>query len=119
MNENKLANLRFVWNPDGSFHTWSSLTMAGQTVNTEFQATPDETGRWVRLTSDMPMGQSVAVRNGDTLTRTFRDKSTTVQIKPDSLLFDNNSPALISQAIRHYDAALGGKQKFQVIVVPQ
>lgn len=118
LNENKLATLRFVWNPDGSFHTWSSLTMAGQTVDEEFQVTPDESGRWARFTMDTPMGQAVAVRSGDMLTRTLKDKSTTVQIKPDSLLFDNKSPALISMAIRRYDAAAGGKQKFPVIVAP-
>ena len=52
------------------------------------------------------------------MTRVSKDKTTTWETRQGVLLFDNNTPALMSQAIRAYDRSKGGAQTFPLMVIP-
>ncbi len=116
--ETRLAKITFKWRPDGSFESKSTLSMAGQSVDQSFKVTPDKDGRWVKLTADSPRAPATVERTGGVAKRTVKDKSTTVDLKPDTGLFENFSPVLMTQQVRLYDQKKGGKQTFPVLVVP-
>src|ERR1039457_1364867 len=60
----------------------------------------------------------LADAEGPTARRTLKDKTPTFDVMPGARLFDNYRPTLISQAVRLYDRAKGGKQPFPVIIMP-
>jgi putative CocE/NonD family hydrolase len=49
---------------------------------------------------------------------TGKETKETIELKPGAVLFDNYGPALMSQMLRLYDGGRGGKQKFQVFILP-
>jgi putative CocE/NonD family hydrolase len=118
VNEDRVATLRFQWHPDGSFQNQATLSMAGQSVTTTYSIVPDKEGRWVNITVNSPQGPITTVREGEVARRTFKEKTETVNIKREGRLFGNYSPALMSQAVRLYDRAKGGKQDFPLVIIP-
>ncbi len=92
--------------------------MAGQTVKQSVKITPDKDGRWVKIALESPRGPTTVERTGGVAKRTFRGKVETVDLKPGAGLFDNSCPALVTQQVRRYDQAKGGKQTFPVFVLP-
>jgi putative CocE/NonD family hydrolase len=118
VNEDRVATLRFQWHPDGSFQNQATLSMAGQSVTTTYSIVPDKEGRWVNITVNSPQGPITTVREGEVARRTFKEKTETVNIKREARLFGNYSPALMSQAVRLYDRAKGGKQDFPLVIIP-
>lgn len=116
--EERVGVAKFRWLPDGTFTNEMTISMAGQSVVTSTTVTVDAEGRWVRMEAKSPVGVITGVREGDQLRRTYKEKTTTEKVKTGARLFDNYGPALMSQAVRLYDRAKGGKQGFQVFVVP-
>jgi putative CocE/NonD family hydrolase len=117
-NEDRLGTLKFRWQPDGAFDTEVTLSVAGQTLTISTVIAVDKDGRWVRIDGKGPQGPVVTVREGDQLRWTFKEKTETVQIKPDARLFGNYAPALMSHAVRLYDKSKGGKQSFPLLIIP-
>jgi hypothetical protein len=64
------------------------------------------------------LGLVMLTRKGSTVTHMFKVKKNTWESREGMVLFDNNSPALISQALRRYDRRKGGVQKFPVLILP-
>ncbi|MGD0200037.1 MAG: CocE/NonD family hydrolase [Bryobacteraceae bacterium] len=118
VNEDRVGTLRFKWQPDGSYENEATISLGGQSVTFKTAVAPDPDGRWVKLSMDAPTGPVQTVREGATARRTRKDKTDIITIKPESRLFDNYGPALMSQAVRLYDRAQGGKQQFPLIMVP-
>ena len=118
LNEDRIATMKFQWQADGAFESQSTITMAGQSVTTTYSIVPDKEGRWMNITVKSPQGPITTVREGEVARRTFKEKTETVNIKPASRLFGNYSPALMSQAVRLYDRAKGGKQSFPLVIIP-
>jgi putative CocE/NonD family hydrolase len=117
-NEDKLATITFKWQSDGSFENKSTMSMAGQTVKQSLSITPGKDGRFTKIAMETPLGPMTLEREGETARRTVKGKTETVTIKSGAVLFDNFSPALISQAVRLYDKAKGGKQTIPLLVLP-
>ena len=118
VNEERLATLRFKWREDGSFENEAVISMAGQNMTTTLTIVPDKDGRWAQIVLKSPRGPITTVREGDVARRTFQEKTEVVNIKADARLFDNYAPALMSQAVRLYDKAKGGKQSFPLVITP-
>ena len=118
MNEDRLGSIKFRWQADGSFESESTISMAGQSVTIVMTIAPDREGRFARIESKSPQGTVVTVREGNVARRTFKEKTETVTIKPDARLFGNYAPPLMSQAVRLYDRAKGGKQAFPLLIIP-
>jgi putative CocE/NonD family hydrolase len=116
--EEQLATITFTWKRDGSFEDRSTLSYAGQTVKQSTKITPDKDGRWQTIVLTSPRGDTTVTREGGIAKRVHKDETVTVKLKPGALLFDNFGPALMSQAVRAYDRAKGGKQAFAIFVLP-
>ena len=117
-NEDRLATIKFQWQKDGKFENEAVISMAGQRITITDSIEVDSGGRWTKLTSAGLSGSATGVRDGDTVTRTIKDKKQTFQLKPGAVLFANYSPALISLAVPAYAAAKGGLQTFPMVILP-
>jgi putative CocE/NonD family hydrolase len=116
--EMRLATVTYKWQTDGSYEGTSVVSLAGQTVRSTIKITPDRDGRWLTIAMESPRGPVRIERSGGVAKRTMKDKVETIDLKPNALLFDNFSPALTTQAVRQYDQTKGGKQSFQLFVLP-
>ncbi len=118
VNEEPLAEITYKWETTGKFSNTAVIKMAGQSVTIETGIEVDKDGRWVKILQKSPQGTVEIVRKDGVATQTFKEKSVTIDLKEGAMLFDNYSPALVSQAIRAYDAKKGGKQPFSLFIVP-
>jgi putative CocE/NonD family hydrolase len=118
VNEERLAAIEFRWQPDGAYEGTCELSMANQTVTTSVQITVDADGRWTKVDYDTPLGPINIVREGAEVRKTFKDETETIELKPDALLFENFSPALLATAVRAYDEKAGGEQTFPTFILP-
>lgn len=117
INEESVATITYQWKPDGSYDSKCALSMAGQTAQFSLKLTPDAEGRWIGAEIDNPAGKQSIQRDGKALKITADGKTTNGNMREDVLTFDNYSPALMSQALRKYDASKGGQQTFPVRVM--
>jgi len=118
VNEDRVGTIKTKWLPGGSYQNDATLAMAGQTMTVSTSIAVDADGLWTQFTAAAPAGAATCVREGNTARRTLKDKTTTFGVASDARLFDNYGPALMSQAVRLYDRAKGGKQPFPLIVLP-
>jgi len=123
VNEDPLVEIRFNWEKSGAFTNTATIKMAGQSVTVETKIDVDQDGRWVRIVQKSAQGSADLKREAGTVMRTIvtatsKEMKDTIELKPQTVLFDNYGPALMSQMIRAYDSAKGGKQKFQVFILP-
>jgi hypothetical protein len=120
LNEESLGARESTWRPDGSFEARSIVSLAGQTVQTTITIVPDNDGSWKEIVNRSPVGVRTSVREGVSVTRTFKsdsqEQTTTYETPLGAVLFDNDAPALISQALRLYDHNKGGAQKFPALI---
>jgi hypothetical protein len=119
VNESRLATMSFKWQSDGTFEGKSTLSLGGQNVNSSLRIIPEKDGRWISMLMETPLGPVEVQRDGGTARITFKEKTETITIKPGTMLFENFTPALMSQAVRAYDKTKGGKQTFPLFIVPQ
>jgi putative CocE/NonD family hydrolase len=116
--EARVATMTCKWKKDGSYESKSTLSVGGQSVDQSFSLTPDKDGRWQKIAIKSPRGP-VTVEVADGLAkRTMKDKVETVKLKPGTGLFESFCPTFMTQQVRLYDQAKGGKQTFSVYVVP-
>ncbi len=118
VNEDRVGTIKVKWLPGGAYTNDATLSMAGQSMTVSTSATVDGDGLWTQLTATAPTGTATCTREGAVARRTLMDKTTTIDVKPGARVFDNYGPALMSQAVRLYDRAKGGKQPFPVILLP-
>src|SRR5215471_7341267 len=67
---------------------------------------------------ETPVTTITLLRDGIKVTRTMKEKTTTWETRQGVLLYENNSPALMSQALRAYDRSKGGAQKLPILLLP-
>ena len=118
VNEDRVGTINAKWLPGGAYQNEATLAMAGQSMTVATSIAVDPDGLWTQITAVAPTGTTTCIREGATARRTLKEKTTTFDVKPGVRLFDNYGPALMSQAVRLYDGAKGGKQAFPVIIVP-
>jgi len=118
MNEERLGSIQSTWKKDGSFESHAAISLAGQKAEVTTRIVPDADGRWRTITLESAVGTVTLKREGSSVTRTFKDKTTTWETREGVVIFENNSPALVSQAIRAYDRSKGGAQKLPLLVLP-
>ena len=117
VNEERVVTHTFNWKTDGTFESKTVTSVAGQTAESTLTITPDAEGRWTAAVMESAAGKVVIKRDGADVTTTVRDKPTTIHLKEDVLTLQGTSLALISQALRRYDAAKGGRQEFPCLVL--
>ena len=118
LNEERLGVMQSTWKKDGSFESHAAISYAGQKVEVSTHIVPDAEGRWASITIESPVTTVKMTRDGSSVTRIIKDKTTTFETRQGVILFENNSPALVSLAIRQFDRSKGGVQKFPLLVLP-
>ena len=123
LNEEPIAEILFNWAKSGAISSTATVKMAGQELTIETKIESGADGIWTRISQSSPQGKAELTRKGHVVERTLvsptgKETRDTIELKPGVVLFDNNGPALVSQMIRFYDGGKGGKQKFQVLVLP-
>lgn len=118
VNEEVLVRERFEWQKNGSFKSDYDLSVGGQTVTTRMEIRVDEKGLWTEISMETPRGPVEIVKEVDKARITKGEEITTVTLRKGTILFENFSPALMSQAIAVYDQKAGGKQTFPLFIIP-
>jgi hypothetical protein len=123
VNEEPIAEILFNWAKNGFVSSTVTLKMAGQSVTVETKIEADAKGLWTRILQSSAQGKAELTRTDGTVSRTIvtstaKEIKDTIELKPGVVLFDNYGPALMSQMIRLYDSQKGGKQKFQIFILP-
>jgi len=118
LNEDRIGTLNVKWLPDGTYRNEATLAMASQSVTITTSVEVDKDGVWTTMSANAPAGVATSVRDGATARRTLKEKTETFEVKPGARVFDNYGPALMSQPVRLYDRAKGGKQSFPLVILP-
>ncbi|MFH0982230.1 MAG: CocE/NonD family hydrolase [Planctomycetota bacterium] len=117
--EERLITINFKWFPDGTFENASTLCLAGQTVPGKLRIQPAPDGVWSEISMETPTGPTSIIREGELCRITRKDEIETVTVRPNMVLFENFAPALMSQVVRIYDSAEGGRQTFPLFILPK
>jgi hypothetical protein len=79
------------------------VAVVENTAQTTVTIVPDNDGRWIEIVNRSPLGVRTSVRDGISVTSAFksdsREQTTTYETPLGAVLFDNDTPALISSAI--------------------
>jgi len=118
LNEEVLVVSQCDWRDGGAFSSRYTMTMAGQSVTTQMNIDVDTSGLWTVITMKAPTGEVTITREDSIATISAKGETHTLNLKPNTILFENFSPALMSQAVLAYDQELGGKQTFPIFIIP-
>jgi putative CocE/NonD family hydrolase len=118
VNEEVLVQGSSKWREDGKFLSHYTLAMAGQEVSTSLEIDVNEEGIWTSMSMETAMGPIEVTREGGQIKITTEDEVRTAELRAGTLLFENFSPALMSQAVIAYDEDEGGKQTFPLFIIP-
>jgi putative CocE/NonD family hydrolase len=118
LNEEVLVTESFEWAENGSFASDYTLSLAGQEVVTRLVIEVEDKGIWTGMKLETALGPVEVARDGAKLKITTPDEVRTVELRRGTLLYENFSPALMSQAISAYDDAEGGVQTFPLFIIP-
>jgi len=118
VNEEVLVTDDFVWKSDGSFVSSYVTSVAGQTVETSLGISVDSNGIWDRMIMSTVHGEVSITVNNDSIIINAMGSRNSMAIHPKTLIFENFSPALMSQAVAAYDQEKGGKQTFPLFIIP-
>jgi len=118
-NEERIVTINFEWRPDGTFVNEHTLSLAGQSVSSKMRIDPAESGPWSEISMETPLGPVSISRDGDSCRIACKKETQTVILKPGVALWENFAPALMSQPVRLYDRAKGGKQTFPLFILPE
>jgi putative CocE/NonD family hydrolase len=115
-NEDRVGTITFKWQAGGTLDNEMVISVAGQSTTITQQILVDKDGLWTKMTSNSAQGLVETVREGDTAKITVKGKTQIVKLEPGARLFGNYAPALMSQAVKLYDRAKGGKQEFALLI---
>jgi len=119
LNEEVLVTGHTAWLKDGSISSEYRLSMAGQYVDTRLNIDVDEDGYWTEIHMVTARGPVTITREGTkAIIDDGKGHDDTVEILPNTVLFENFSPMLMSQMILAYDREAGGKQVFPLFIIP-
>lgn len=119
LEDQRIGRIAFSWAADGTFENRYALSVDGQAAEVELKIFPDTDGRFQYLTVQSAQGLVTVERNGDRMVRRFNDEDMTLLLWPNTMMFENYSPALFAQALRAYDHEKGGQQSFPVFIIPR
>jgi hypothetical protein len=118
VNEEAVATIDSDWKAGGTFDERITVSLGGQSFSSTMRIEVDAEGLWKTITMDSPRGSVLVTRDGMTASIKAQGRVQTVELRPGTVLFENSSPALMSQAVLSYDQAKGGAQTFPLFIVP-
>ena len=118
VNEESILTNHFVWKSDGAYTGDCTISVGGQSVTSSIAVTPGPDGTWMEMKLQTPTGPVELLRSDSTAVIVANEKPSTVAMANGMVLFENYNPALMSMAVRSYDARRGGKQTLRAFIVP-
>ncbi|MGD1049142.1 MAG: CocE/NonD family hydrolase, partial [Candidatus Krumholzibacteriaceae bacterium] len=118
VNEEPIITINSDWSAGGTFDEQIKVAVAGQSYTATIKIAVDEKGLWKTIAIESPRGNALVTREGSRASIASAGKTSTLNLPPGTVLFENMSPALMSLAVRAYDQKKGGKQTFPVFIVP-
>ena len=118
LNEEPIVTIGSDWSAGGRFDEQIKVAIGGQSYLATLKIEVDEKGLWKAIAIESPRGNAAVTREGMRATIKSEGQTRTVDLPPGTVLFENMSPALMSQAVRAYDQKKGGKQTIPVFIVP-
>ena len=118
VNEEPVGTIDSDWRADGSFSEKATITLGGQSFSVTMRIDVAPDGLWHTITMESPRGNALVTRDDLKATIKVQEQVRTVELRPGTMLFENTSPALMSQAVLAYDQAKGGTQTFPLFIVP-
>jgi predicted acyl esterase len=82
------------------------------------QISVDENGLWTSIAIASPRGPVEIALAGDSIEIQALGETNSLELQPGTLIMDDMSPALMSQAVATYDHEKGGKQTFPLFFMP-
>jgi len=118
VNEEPVATIDSDWKAGGAFVESITVSLGGQSFSATVKIDVDDGGLWKTIAIESPRGAALIARDSMTASITAQERVQTVELRPGTVLFENSSPALMSQAVLAYDRQRGGIQTMPVFIVP-
>ena len=116
--ESLLGQAEFSRQKSGEVTNTFTVALGGQTAEAITKIAPDASGAWQAIETVSPQGKVIVERQGFLVTRNILGQRSTVQLKADSLLYDDNIPALLSDIVLKCDLTTKGKQPVSLFISP-
>jgi len=108
----------FTWSKGGRFFNAISVKLGERTVQGTTSISVDDQGLWTSISQQTAKGPAEITRVGSSIEITSGVASKSLELPPGTLLMEDMSPALMSQAVVAYDHEKGGKQDFALFFIP-
>lgn len=118
VSEEPIVTSHCIWLADGTFKSEYTITASGQSISSSMDIAVDANGGWTSISMKTPQGPVDVVRDGAKAQITTEKQVATVELRLGTILFENMSPALMTQGVLAYDQAAGGKQTFPLFIIP-
>ncbi len=117
-NEEEIGTSTSVWKGDGTFENEALIVMMGQRLESSVKVEVDEEGHWTTIEMQSLRGPVRFTRTGAKVEVEHAGKKDSLELKPGTVLMEDMSPALMSQAIAAYDHDAGGVQSLPTLFLP-
>lgn len=114
-NEQPVLITTFDWKADGSYESGTTKTLADQNLYYSLAIRVNPAGQWISIQKKSPQGPLTILRDQNSADINDSGKTSHVQLKPGIIPYLSYNPALMSMAVRAYDATKAGKQTFSVL----
>lgn len=118
VNEEPIVRIQSAWRPGGPFTNDIAMELAGQSVKASMTIEVDPAGLWTVIRISSSRGEATVARDSLVATISGGGQKRSVTLRPGTVLFENNAPALMGQAVAAYDGERGGRQTFPLFIVP-
>jgi putative CocE/NonD family hydrolase len=118
LNEEPLVRIDTRWLPAGSLKNDYAVSLAGQSLSVSMSIEVDSLGLWTAISITSSRGDVTVTRDGLVATIKSGSQTRTVELKPGTVLWDNYTPSLVSQAVAAYNGKEGGRQTIPLFIVP-
>ncbi len=118
VNEEVILTGDFDLADDGSYEGGYTLSVADQSVESSVRIEVDDGGLWTSIDMSTALGPVSVVRKGGSATIVRQGDTSTVRVKPNTVLFENFSPALMPHVTSLCEGETGRKVDVPIFIVP-
>jgi hypothetical protein len=113
-----LGTTEFSWSKSGRFFNSIEVQVGDQSALGTTTITVDENGLWTTIAQQTAKGPVEITREGKEIQIVSGETTKDLVLRPATLVMEDMSPALMSQAVLAYDHDKGGKQEFGLFFIP-
>jgi hypothetical protein len=113
-----LATTEFSWSKSGRFFNAIEVQLGDRAALGTTTINVDGNGLWTRIEQQTTKGPVEITREGKDIQIRSGEIVKDLVLRPGTLVMEDMSPALMSQAVLAYDHEKGGKQEFGLFFVP-